>query len=132
VPTMSGAAVTRTRRTAQEGVLTRAHDPPSAVPPDQAGDVFGRWVHRRCPEPLTDGGRYRPEPPERLLERLLAEDRPLPVDVSLTLGLGRCATYARAAELLLWARHAPEGPNCSSFRAAYYFLVDSHGKGLPA
>ena len=104
----------------------------TAVAADEADEVFERWVQRRCPEPLTDGGRYAPEPPERLLERLSTVDRPMPPATSLELGLGRSSTYARAARLLLWARHAPDGPRCRSLRSAYYFLADAQPDALPA
>ena len=104
----------------------------TAVADDEVAEVFERWVYRRCPEPLTDGGRYSPESPEGLLERLSTVDRPMCPATSLELGLGRSATYARAARLLLWARHAPEGPRCPSFRSAYYFLVDAQPGALPA
>ncbi|GEM_PF-5219735 len=110
----------------------RGSDVPSDPNDDEVPEVFERWVHRRCPEPLTDGGRYAPEPPEGLLERLSTIDRPMHPATSLELGLGRSSTYARAARLLLWARHTPEGPRCRSFRSAYYFLADAPPDALPA
>jgi hypothetical protein len=105
--------------------------PDSALRPEDAPAAFDRWVYRRCPEPLTDGGAVEPERPEALLRQLLTVDAVMPVETSLALGLGRCTTYARAADVLLWARHAPSGPRCPTFRAAYYLLEDRQGRGLP-
>ena len=104
---------------------TTADQPPpaSSHPPLSAGqsrDAFERWVHGHAREPVDH---VTHTSPESLLEVLATEVRPLPAQTARELGLEPGATYARAARLLLWARHAPGGPCCRSFRAAYYFLA---------
>lgn len=49
--------------------------------------------------------------------------RTLPATTARELGLEPDATYARAARLLLGARHAPGGPGCRSFWACFFLAA---------
>ena len=91
-----------------------------AVSAGQSRDAFDRWVHAHAREPVDH---VTHTSPESLLEVLVTDVSPLPAQTARELGLEPGVTYARAARLLLWARHAPGGPSCRSFRAARYFLA---------
>ena len=53
----------------------------------------------------------------------LRDDRTeLPPALQQLLGPLQPPTYDAAVRLLLWARHAPEGPRCLSYRAALYLV----------
>lgn len=58
---------------------------------------------------------------DALLE--LRDDRTLlPAGLRRLFGPLDPRTYDEAVRLLLWARHAPQGPRCLSYRAALYLL----------
>jgi hypothetical protein len=101
---------------------------PARVPVDEARDAFDRWIRQHAREPMVDMPAATSA--EALLESLAAEVQSLPATTARELGLEPGDTYARAARLLLWARHAPGGPGCRSFRAACFFLAGAHT--LPA
>jgi hypothetical protein len=68
---------------------------------------------------------------DALLGRVSEELRLLPAPRTAALGQDSRCSYARASSLLVWARHAPDGSCCRSYRAARYFLTDADPDALP-
>lgn len=95
-------------------------------------EAFHRWVDGQCTGPPPVSGDDTGGTAEGLLELLSTVALSLPYETARSLGLPPSTTHARAARLLLWARHAPGGPCCRSFRSARYFLRDAEPDGLPA
>ncbi len=102
----------------------------SAPPSGEVREVFVQWVEAGCPPRLPSG------PTAVRVDALLgyvSNDRGLlPVSTTAALGQDLPCSYARASWLLVWTRHAPDGPRCRSYRAARYFLVDADLDVLPA
>lgn len=71
---------------------------------------------------------------EDTLLALRDDSTQLPPALRQLLGPLRPRTYDAAVRLLLWARHAPQGPRCSSYRAALYLVqrLDQHDLVQPA
>lgn len=61
-------------------------------------------------------------PLEQALERLRRSTEPLTPLSAHRLGLAHGAPIGTAADRLLYARCAPQGPRCRSFRSASYYL----------
>ena len=107
----------------------------SRTPSSQAGDPTGpaivdlevaflRWIDGRARSDLLQVG-----PPsnvtlplEQALDRLRTSTEPLSPLRAHRLGLAHGVSVGRAADRLLWARLAPQGPRCRSFRSASYYL----------
>jgi hypothetical protein len=102
----------------------------SAASVGEACEVFDRWVQDGCGQRLLSGATSVEA--DALLGRVSEEVRLLPAPTTVALGLDSRCSYARASSLLVWARHAPDGPRCRSYRAARYFLTDADPDVLPA
>jgi hypothetical protein len=55
----------------------------------------------------------------------------MPEATTSALGLVGPCSYGRASRLLLWARHASNGPHCRSYGSARYFLAGATPDALP-
>lgn len=94
---------------------------------DEAERSFGWWLrHTGNGLPSTATLRRRPaQSGDGIEDALLAlrDDRnELSAALRHLLGPLRPRTYDAAVRLLLWARHAPTGPRCRSYRAALYLV----------
>ena len=90
-----------------------------------ARQAFGWWLRHTASDPSThDGLRRRRlgEDIEDVLLTLRDDTRRLPSGLRQRLGPLQPPTYDAAARLLLWVRHAPQGPRCRSYRAALYLV----------
>lgn len=94
---------------------------------DALQDSFARWLRHASRESSSDAvlRSRRLGLDDRVKDTLLAlrdDHTPLPAELRELLGPLRPPTYDDAARLLLWARHAPGGPRCRSYRSALYLL----------
>ncbi len=104
---------------------------PGSVPPSSEGrETFDKWVEDGCQQRLPSGATGVEI--DALLGHVSNDRRLVPAPTTAALGQGSPCSYARASWLLVWARHAPDGPRCRSYRAARYFLADADPAGLPA
>lgn len=99
----------------------------TAIDIDGAQRSFGQWLHHTgsglSPDTALRTGRARLA--AGVEESLLAlrDDRTeLPPELRQLLGPLHPRTYDAAVRLLLWARHAPDGPKCRSYRAALQLI----------
>lgn len=103
----------------------------SAAPPSgEVREVFDQWVETGCPQRLVPGATGVKI--DALLGQLSDDREPAPAPTTAALGQDSPCSYARASWLLVWARHAPDGPRCRSYRAARFFLADADPDALPA
>lgn len=93
-------------------------------------EVFDRWVEAGCPQRLPSG--TTGVEIDALLGQLSDDRELVPAPTTAALGQDSPCSYARASWLLIWARHAPDGPRCRSYRAARYFLADADPAAFPA
>ena len=87
--------------------------------------AFGWWLRHTSSDPSSYDGLRRQRLGEDIEDVLLAlrdDTRQLPTALRQRLGPLLPPTYDAAARLLLWARHAPRGPRCRSYRAALYLV----------
>lgn len=88
--------------------------------------TFGRWLWDTGAQPPgavhRPGGAWSGEVVEAALLALRDDATVLPSDLHRLFGPLRPPTYEAAARMLLWARHAPSGPRCVSYRSALYLL----------
>ena len=102
----------------------------TAPPVGEVREVFDQWVEAGCPPWLPSGATGVGVD---VLLGHVSDDRGLvPALTTAALGQDLPCSYARASWLLVWARHAPDGPRCRSYRAARYFLADADPAALPA
>jgi hypothetical protein len=94
--------------------------------------AFARWVGGRCPELLPAGSGGGGQQPDDLLGLLSGEPRPVPPPTARALGRPAGCSHARASRLLVWARHAVDGPRCRSYRSALYFLAGASHDAVPS
>lgn len=93
----------------------------------QAQQSFEWWL-RHTSRGLTSGAALRSRRPmlgdgiEDTLLALRDDETELAATHRGLLGDLQPRTYDEAVRLLLWARHAPSGPRCLSYRASLYFL----------
>jgi hypothetical protein len=104
----------------------------AATSTGQAREVFDHWVEAGCPTWLPSRVETSGLAADELLGQLSDEPAPLPAQITRALGQLSPCSYARGSWLLVWARHATDGPRCRSYRAARYFLADADPDALPA
>ena len=104
----------------------------AATSTGQAREVFDHWVEAGCPTWLPSRVETAGLAADELLGQLSDEPAPLPAQITRALGQLSPCSYARGSWLLVWARHATDGPRCRSYRAARYFLADADPDALPA
>ncbi len=102
----------------------------SAPASGEVREVFVQWVEAGCPPWLpSEATAVRVD----ALLGYVSNDRGLlPASTTAALGQDLPCSYARASWLLVWTRHAPDGPRCRSYRAARYFLIGADPDVLPA
>jgi hypothetical protein len=92
---------------------------------------FDRWVEAGCPPLLSRRSKTSRARADELLGQLTEEPQPMPEATTSALGLVGPCSYGRASRLLLWARHASNGPHCRSYGSARYFLAGATPDALP-
>jgi hypothetical protein len=92
---------------------------------------FDRWVEAGCPPLLSRRSETSRARADELLGQLTEEFEPMPETTTRALGLVGPCSYGRASRLLLWARHASNGPHCRSYGSARYFLAGATPDALP-
>jgi hypothetical protein len=102
----------------------------SEPPECEVRGALDRWVQAGCPQRLLSGDTGVKI--DALLGQLSNDHGLVPAPTTAALGQDSSCSYARASWLLVWARHASDGPRCRSYRAARYFLADADPAALPA